>query len=563
MTDIVEGNQGELERGSQKSSPQENWGTFMGRESEKIIRMERAAAGVDGPALTERYNQLSDKNYSNISEDKCKLPHYPRQNLDVGIVHIGGGANFLRSYWAPIIHDMMQKQPEGWEQWGILPVSLRKDYPELDRQKGLYTCVECSHDGKLVEKPEIIGSLVGHAFFHSERDPDIGSRVLDQMARESSKIVSLTITQDGYYLDPSGQLDFNNWEIKNDLENLRATSKNPYAARPTTAIGLMVAALRIRQEKYAESVRPFSVLSLDNLPGAGEKVRDAVIAFANEIDPDLARWIEKDGAFPKTMVDRITPELESSYFPEGHMGKIADLMPVRTEPYRALVVEDNFSCGRPPIDNIPGVVITDDVEPYGEMKAAMVNGIHTVLACLGSRMGPEGLMVHELIRMPGFKDFIYEMMKDEIAPNLRPVKHWDTEEYIQASIERLMNQGLPDRITRLGAELERKVPKYILPMIRRGLESGTSIEKLGLPVACWMAATRRRDEYEKPIHLRVNSDKEKLIQKAGQKGLEGLFKLDLIFGEDLPQDSRFLKAVRTGLKLINAGYLKKVIGKYL
>ena len=73
---------------------------------------------------------------------------------------------------------------------------------------------------------------------------------------------------------------------------------------PVSAPGFIVRALARRR---AAGLRPFTVLSCDNLPGNGRLTRNVVLALARLIDPTLADWIAAEGRFPSTMVDRIVP----------------------------------------------------------------------------------------------------------------------------------------------------------------------------------------------------------------------------------------------------------------
>ncbi len=77
-----------------------------------------------------------------------------------------------------------------------------------------------------------------------------------------------------------------------------------HADAPKTAFGLIAAGLKRRR---AAGTAPFTVMSCDNIPGNGHVTENAVAGLAELGDPELARWIRLNVAFPNSMVDRITP----------------------------------------------------------------------------------------------------------------------------------------------------------------------------------------------------------------------------------------------------------------
>jgi fructuronate reductase len=89
-------------------------------------------------------------------------------------------------------------------------------------------------------------------------------------------IVSLTITEKGYCIDPAtGKLDLNNARIIHDLET---------PCEPHSAPGILVEALHSRRER---GLPPFTVLSCDNIPDNGHVVKNAVLGMARSVQPNL------------------------------------------------------------------------------------------------------------------------------------------------------------------------------------------------------------------------------------------------------------------------------------
>ena len=247
---------------------------------------------------------------------------------------------------------------------GVLPGDLRMKQV-LDAQDGLYTLVLKHSDGTY--EPRVIGSIVEYVFA-----PDDPEAVIERMAAESTRIVSLTITEGGYNLsDVTGEFDATNPDVLADLEP---------GAVPRTAFGLFTEALRRR---WTRGLVPFTVMSCDNLEGNGYLSRRVFTAFARLRDPELGEWVAQEGLFPNSMVDRITPVTTDADRAEvRERFGIEDQWPVVCEPYTQWVLEDAFTVGRPPYEQV-GVQVVGGVQPYELMKLRLLNASHQAMAYFG------------------------------------------------------------------------------------------------------------------------------------------------------------------------------------
>lgn len=137
----------------------------------------------------------------------------------------------------------------------------------------------------------MIGAITEYLFA-----PDDPEAVIEKLAAEATRIVSLTVTEGGYSIDHvTGEFNAANPDVAHDLEP---------GATPRTTFGLISEALRRRRER---GLPPFTIMSCDNLQGNGRLARRAFAAFARLRDAELADWIEPEVRFPNAMVDRITP----------------------------------------------------------------------------------------------------------------------------------------------------------------------------------------------------------------------------------------------------------------
>ncbi|MEJ1229749.1 MAG: mannitol dehydrogenase family protein [Galbitalea sp.] len=261
-------------------------------------------------------------------------PRYRRTGLKTGIVHVGVGG-FHRAHEAMFIDRLLAEGAA--DDWaicgvGVLPVD-RRMRDVLRAQDGLYTLLLRHPDG--IEEARIIGSLVEHIVV-----PDDPDAVIERIAHPDTRILSLTITEGGYCLDPvTGGFDASAAGVAADLAD---------PEHPATVFGLVTEALRRRRER---GVGGLTMMSCDNLPGNGTVARRSFVSFARLRDPALADWIESAVSFPNSMVDRITPATTPADV--EHVRErygIDDAWPVVAEPFVQWVIEDHFVAGRPPFE---------------------------------------------------------------------------------------------------------------------------------------------------------------------------------------------------------------------
>lgn len=420
---------------------------------------------------------------------------YDRRALNTGIVHFGPG-RFFRGHLAYIIHNYLaQKEPQE-RRWGICGVSLKsqRTITTLKPQRFLYTLTKHSSCALNREEASVIGSIREIVDGREKRE-----YVLEKMTSPSVHLVTLTITQGGYHLDKSFNLDTANEEIARDLQN---------PCTPTTAIGFIVEALRRRRDR---GMTPFTTLSCDNLPRNGEILRRAVLAYADLIEPQLAAYIRDNATFPNTVVDRIVPqEQESDYNYPSRLLQVRDRAPIVTEPFWQFVVEDNFTGDRPKWEDA-GVIMTEDITPFLYMKSRFLNAVHSFIACLAVRAGIE--YMHEAIALPEFHLFTRLLMDDIAAAT--PVPREMCEQYIEQVLLRLSNEAIPDTTERISSETIRKVGKYIFPILQDAYSQNVSMKRIILPVAAWLLAVREgASESGQPYHAKDTQSAVTAIQEG-------------------------------------------------
>jgi mannitol 2-dehydrogenase len=455
-------------------------------------------------------------------------PTYERSRLRTGIVHFGVGG-FHRAHQAMYLDRLMD---EGKAlDWAICGVGVmpfdRRMQEALDAQDGLYTLVVKAPDGTL--SAQVVGSIREYLFA-----PDDPEAVIEKMAADSTRIVSLTVTEGGYNFNAvTGEFDETNPDVVHDLQ--------PGAA-PKTSFGLITEALARRRQR---GLPPFTIMSCDNIQGNGDAARRSFAAFARLRDPALGEWVEGSVRFPNSMVDRITPVTTEEDIAEvSRRFGIDDRWPVVCEPFTQWVLEDSFTVGRPPFEDA-GVQIVADVEPYELMKLRLLNASHQALCYFGYLAGYR--LVHEVCQDELFATFLLAYMDREGTPTLEPVPGIDLDEYKHNLIARFSNAGVRDTVARLCAESSDRIPKWLLPVVRHNLASGGEIHRSAAVVASWARYAEGVDEQGRPIEV-VDRLKDTLMAAARRQREEPLAFLANreVFG-DLVDDDRFVAAYESTL----------------
>ncbi|MBC2836588.1 mannitol dehydrogenase family protein [Paragemmobacter straminiformis] len=393
------------------------------------------------------------------------LPAYDRAKLTPGIVHIGLG-NFHRAHMAVYLDDLFAKGLA--HDWAILGAGVRANDARMRdallAQDCLSTVIELDPSGHRARR---VGAMVGFI----EVQPD-NAALIAAMAEPAIRIVSLTVTEGGYYVDPAtGRFDPTHPDIVAD-------GANP--AKPATAFGAILAALRMRK---AAGVVPFTVMSCDNLPGNGHVTEAAVVGLARLSDPAFADWVQANVAFPNGMVDRITPATgPRERAMAARFGLGSDPVPVTCEPFRQWVLEDRFTAGRPPLEAV-GVTLSDHVHAYEVMKIRILNGGHAIIAYPGGLMGIE--YVHEAMAEPLIAGFLNKVEREEIIPIIPPVPDTDLGAYYTLIQERFSNPEVADTERRLCLDGSNRQPKFIIPSIADNLARGVVPRGLILESALW------------------------------------------------------------------------------
>ncbi|MDP3897915.1 MAG: mannitol dehydrogenase family protein, partial [Mesorhizobium sp.] len=428
--------------------------------------------------------------------------------------------------------------------WMITGVSLRSaDVADaMNPQNGLYTLLTRGPEGV---SARVIGSIV--RVLVAPREPDA---VLAALAAPETKIVSLTITEKGYGIDPkTGGLDRAHPSIAPDLANPR---------QPAGAVGFLVEGLRLRRQR---GLPPYTVLCCDNLPHNGRVLRRLVLDFAAAGDPDLAAYIEAQVRFPSTMVDRITPASTTQTFADvAALTGRDDRAAVETEPFTQWVIEDDFTAGRPDWA-AGGAIFAADVGPYEKMKLRMLNGAHSMLAYAGYIAGHAH--VRDVMGDAALAKLVARHMQ-AAAATLDPVPGVDLDAYATDLRSRFANPAIAHQTYQIAMDGTQKLPQRLIEPAMEALRRGQSLDAYAFAVAAWMRYCLGMNESGETYLLRDPREAEigALLDGSGRDAgsiVDRLLGLPGLFPDELATAPEWRAGIRRRLETMLAQNMRAAI----
>nr|WP_245741400.1 hypothetical protein [Herbiconiux ginsengi] len=209
-----------------------------------------------------------------------------------------------------------------------------------------------------------------------------------------------------------------------------------------------------------------------------------MLALAASLSPELVDWISDSVSFPSSSVDRITPQIAEDELRELIV-TTGDEAPVVAEPFSDWVVSGAFPGGRPQWETA-GARFVDDLEPWEARKLWMLNGAHTLLACLGLLRGHR--TVAESIGDPVCRAAV-ESLWNEDAACLPACLGLD--EYRQALVDRFANARIEHRLEQIAADSFMKLRLRVVPVTEVLLRRGELPRAGAAAIAAWIVAARR------------------------------------------------------------------------
>ena len=407
--------------------------------------------------------KLNTASLANADPQRVAVPAYDRSTVRTGVLHIGPGA-FHRAHQADYFDRLLASDPR----WGIHGVSIKSAAlrEAIRPQDNLYTLAILDEQVRyrVIGAMTQVSTVQDDAWRNTFLSPDL-------------HLVTLTVTEKGYCLGSDDTLDFTHPDIAADLLDRTC---------PSSVIGLLAEGLRLR---HAAGLAPITVLTCDNLPSNGRKLREAVLAFSAAIDRELSGWISNVIVFPCSMVDSITPATDDSRRQSVAAATgLEENWPIQREAFSSWVIEDRTGPGFPDLSRV-GAIMTNDVEAHEKAKLRLLNGAHSTLAYLGLALGHQ--TVSGAMQDAALARMIDTMMHREIASGLRAPQGLDLNAYRQALLKRFRNPAIAHRLSQIAWDGSKKLPMRLLVTITENLDAGRPVDGLATGVAAWMRFVRR------------------------------------------------------------------------
>jgi mannitol-1-phosphate/altronate dehydrogenase len=380
---------------------------------------------------------------------------FDRSSCDLGIVHIGFGA-FHRAHQAVYIDEYMESS--GDLRWGIAAVNLRSS--EAVHFQSAAQDVS-KHDGyflKSISADDIVAlqRIRSHVHFSDWSSDAIEAEAL--LSKASVHLVTITVTESGYYTDPAGNLNTDDPLMKAEILGTEAQSVYAY----------LRSALR---QRMGASGTPLTIACCDNIRQNGIMLQRNFAAYldaCNEIE--LSNWVAENIAFPCSMVDRITPRssVELSKEFSALIGSEVT-SPILAEDFLQWVLQDSAAGEMPDLSSV-GVTVTSDVDPYEETKIRVLNGGHTGVTYLAALEGIETF--DAAMRAPHLLEHFMGFETLEVLPAITMSLPFSKEEYLNDIVRRFSNRSIGDTVARICADGMAKFPIFIRPTLAGCLSQG-------------------------------------------------------------------------------------------
>lgn len=408
---------------------------------------------------------------------------YDRSACQIGVVHLGFGA-FHRAHQAVFIDDYMEAS--GDLRWGIAAVNLRSS------EAGHFNTAKddiARHDGYFLKSISASGEVAlrrvrSHVDFVDWSADTVASEAL--LSRATVHLVTITVTESGYYTDPQGDLNTSDPTVAAEIAGGKAQS----------VYGYLRAALR---ERAATTAAPLTMACCDNIRQNGKMLHRNLLAYLNACgDRSLADWVEANVAFPCSMVDRITPRSPAELGTElsALIGKDVT-SPIMAEDFMQWVLQDSAAADMPDLAQA-GVTVTADVDPYEETKIRVLNGGHTALAYMAALEGVETF--DAAMRVPHLNTHFQHFETKEVLPAITIDLPFSKEEYLTDIARRFGNKAIGDTVARICADGMAKFPIFIRPTIEGCFAQGITPVYAIRSIASWHVFARHVDAGKIPFH---------------------------------------------------------------
>jgi len=401
---------------------------------------------------------------------------YARSACEIGVVHLGFGA-FHRAHQAVYLDDYMELS--GDTRWGIAAVNLRKSEAEsftaakedIERHNG-YFLKSYSAKGEVE-----LRRVRSHVHFADWSVTPADTEAL--LSQHSVQLVTITVTESGYYTDPNGDLNLEDLTIKSEVAGQTNDTVYAYLREALS-------------KRMAATGAPLTIACCDNIRQNGKKLQRNLLAYLRACNKlELAGWVEKNVAFPCSMVDRITPRSPATLSIElSELVGETVTSPIMAEDFIQWVLQSDAAAEMPELAAV-GVTVTADVDPYEETKIRVLNGGHTALAYLAALERIDTF--DAAMRVPHLLEHFQNFETKEVLPALTLELPFSKADYLEKIVQRFGNAAIGDTVARICADGMAKFPIFIRPTLEGCFKQNIMPVYAIRSIASWYVFSRHVD----------------------------------------------------------------------
>lgn len=263
---------------------------------------------------------------------------------------------------------------------------------------------------------------------------------------------------------------------------LHATD-NIYGNPPSSFPGKLLALLYKRYQTFNGDVtKGWTIVPAELIADNGSKLQSIIIELAhlNNLEYAFIDWVENANTFCNTLVDRIVPGKLPPAEQKAVEEKLGytDAMTIMSEPYSLWAIETSAAAVKDKLSFAvanPGVIITDDINKYRELKLRLLNGTHTFVCGLAYLSGFN--TVRDAMKNEVFSNFVYDLMVKEIAPCItgNAISEAEALAFAQSVIERFKNPFIEHFWLSITLNYSYKMQSRNLPLLLKHYKDNQSV----------------------------------------------------------------------------------------
>lgn len=390
---------------------------------------------------------LSKYHLKNIDTKKVQLPEDDMFHLPEKVLQFGTGV-LLRGLPDYFI-DKANRQGIFNGRVVVVKSTNKGDSDAFEKQDGLYTlCVRGVENGKKVEENIVCSSISRVLSARHE-----WQAVLECAHNPQMQIIISNTTEVGIQL------------VNEDIRN----------QPPVSFPAKLLAFLHERYIAFDGSKQSGMVIvPTELINNNGKKLESIVLDLAhlNGLDENFIEWLENCNHFCNSLVDRIVPGPDKKVQQEieKELG-VTDELLIVSEVYRLWAIEGNET-----VANIlsfaqadKGVVVTDDITLFKELKLRLLNATHTLTCGVAFLSGIE--TVREAMDNSITERFISELMMQEIAPAIPyDVTVLQAEEFGSKVLDRFRNAFIQHQWVSITLNYTQKLQARAVPVLLKYYE---------------------------------------------------------------------------------------------